>query len=81
MCQIKVVQKLKTYILCSITPFSQIFTVYEVKGLPQHAEVVQEVPGRLSPLIFLTFGTTKAVGRQPYPPAAFTTGEIPGTPF
>ena len=51
------------------------------KGLPQQAEVTQGVPGRLRPWIFLTFGTTRVVGRQPYAPAAFTPGEIPGTHF
>ena len=51
------------------------------KGLPQQAEVAQGVPGRLRPRIFLTFSTTRVVGRQPYPPAAFTPGEIPGTHF
>ena len=51
------------------------------KGLPQQAEVAQGVPGRLRPRIFLTFGTTRAVVRQPYAPAAFTQGEIPGTHF
>jgi len=35
----------------------------------------------LRPQIFLTFGTTRVVGRQPYAPAAFTPGEIPGTYF
>jgi hypothetical protein len=30
------------------------------------------VPGRLRPRIFLTFGTTRVVGRQPHAPAAFT---------
>jgi hypothetical protein len=40
-----------------------------------------EVPGRLRPRIFLTFGTRRVVGRQPYAPAAFTPGEIPGTHF
>jgi len=29
----------------------------------------------------LMFGTTRVVGRQPYTPAAFTPGEIPGTHF
>jgi hypothetical protein len=48
------------------------------KGLPQQAEVAQGVLGRLRPQIFLTFGTTRVVGRQPYVPAAFTSGEIPG---
>jgi len=51
------------------------------KGLPQQAEVVQGVPGRLRPRIFLTFGDTRVIGRQPYAPAAFTPGEIPGTHF
>ena len=51
------------------------------KGLPQQAEVAQGVPGRLRPRIFLTFGTTRVVGRQAYAPAAFTQGEIPGTHF
>jgi hypothetical protein len=49
--------------------------------LPQQAEVAQGVPGRLMPQILLTFCTTRVVGRQPYAPAAFTPGEIPGTHF
>ena len=49
------------------------------KGLPQKAEVAQGVPGRLRPRIFLTFRTTRVVGRQPYASAAFTPGEIHGT--
>ena len=40
----------------------------EGKGLPQQAEVAQGVPDRLRPRIFLTFGTTRVVGRQPYAP-------------
>ena len=51
------------------------------KGLPQRAEVTQGVPGRLRPWIFLTFGTARAVGRQPYAPTAFTPGEIRDTHF
>jgi hypothetical protein len=51
------------------------------KGLPQQAEVAQGVQGRLRPRIVLTFGTTRAVGRQSYAQAAFTPGEIPGTHF
>jgi hypothetical protein len=50
-------------------------------GLPQEAEVAQGVPSRLRPQIFLTFGTTRVVGRQPYAPAAITLGEIRGTHF
>jgi hypothetical protein len=42
------------------------------KGLAQQAEVAQGVPGRLRPRIFLTFGTTREVGRQLYAPAAYT---------
>jgi len=52
-----------------------------VKVIPQKAEVAQAVPDRLRPRIFLTFGTTMVVSRQPYAPAAFTPGEIPGTHF
>ena len=51
------------------------------KGLPQQAEVAQGVPGRLRPRIFLTFGTRRVVGRQPYAPATFTPGEMAGTHF
>jgi hypothetical protein len=51
------------------------------KGLPQQTEVAQGVPDRLRQRIFLKFGTTRVVGRQPYAPAAFTQGEIPGTHF
>ena len=55
--------------------------IVKVKVIPQQAEVAQGVPGRLRPWIFLTFGTTRVVGRQPYEPAAFTPREIPGTHF
>ena len=34
-----------------------------VKVIPQQAEVAQGIPGRLKPRIFLTFGTTRVVGR------------------
>ena len=51
------------------------------KGLPQQAEVAQEIPGRLRPRIFMKFVTTRVVGRQPYAPTTFTPGEIPGTHF
>ena len=53
----------------------------KVKVIPQQAEVAQGVPGRLRPRFFVTFGTTRVVGRQPNAPAAFTPGEIPGTHF
>ena len=43
--------------------------------------MAQGVPGRLRIRIFLTFGTTRVVVRQPYVPAAFIPGEIPGTHF
>jgi len=52
-------------------------TCYKVKVIPQEAEEAQGVPGGLRPRIFLTFGTTRVVGRQPYAPAAFTPGEFP----
>ena len=38
----------------------------KVKVIPQQAEVAQGVPDRLRPRIFLTFGTTRVVGRQPH---------------
>jgi hypothetical protein len=44
----------------------------KVKVIPQQAEVAPGVPGRLSPRIFVTFGTTRVIGRQPYAPATFT---------
>jgi hypothetical protein len=53
----------------------------KVKVIPQQAEVAQGFPGRLRPRLFLTFGTTRVVGRQPYASAAFSPGEIPGTHF
>ena len=43
--------------------------------------MAQGVPGSLSLQILLMFGTTRGVGHQPYAPAAFTPGEIPGTHF
>jgi len=53
----------------------------EVKVIPRQAEVAQVVPGRLSPRIFLTFGTTRVIGRHPHTLAAFTPGEVSGTHF
>jgi hypothetical protein len=80
---------------CSRVKFTFSFTIklYDIlsvhnsllkgkgKVLPQKAEVAQGVPGRLRPRIFLTFGTTRVVVRQPCALAAFTSGEIPGTHF
>ena len=43
--------------------------------------MAQGVRGRLRSRIFLTFGTTRVVRRQPCEPAAFTPGEIHGTHF
>ena len=57
------------------------YHIVKVKVILQQAEVAQGVPCRLRPRIFLTFGTTRVVGRQPYAPATFTPGEIPGTYF
>ena len=64
-----------------ITQHQFITVKVKVKVTLQQAEVAQGVPGRLRPRIFLTFGTTKVVGHQPYAPATFTPGEIPGTHF
>ena len=82
---VKCIDKEKCTRMCLITNtglmlFNFIFRV-KVKVIPQQAEVAQRVPGRLRPRIFLTFGTTRVVGHQPYAPDAFTPGEIPGTHF
>ena len=55
--------------------------IYRGKGLPQEAEVAQGVPVWLMTQIFLTFGTTRVVGCQPYATTAFAQGKIPGTYF
>jgi len=65
----------------SFLPLSQNKVKVNVKVIPQQAEVAQGVPGRLRPKIFVTFGITRVVGRQPYAPTAFTPGEIPVTHF
>jgi hypothetical protein len=59
--------------LCNqfIPDFFSLDIYIKRKGLPQKSEVAQGVPGRLRPLIFVTFGTTRVVGRQPYTPAAW----------
>jgi hypothetical protein len=61
--------------------FYSVQVKVKVKVIPQQAEVAQGVPRRLRTRIFLTFGTTRVVGRHPYAPAAFTPGKIPGTHF
>ena len=52
---------------CHICPYIYIYIyIYiKVKVIPQQAEVAQVFPGRIRPPIFLTFGTTRVVGRQP----------------
>ena len=65
----------------SLHSYFLLYLYVKVKFIPQQTEIAQGVPGRLRPPIFLTFGTTRVVGRQPYAPAAFTPGEIPGTHF
>jgi len=73
--------------LCTITRSTEEFSLTfpprqgKVKVTPQQAEVAQGVPNRVRPRIFVTFGTTRVVGRQPNAPAAFTPGEISGTHF
>jgi len=66
---------------CSAVPQPRVEVKVKAKVIPQQAEVAQGVPVRLRPRIFLTFGTTRVVGRQSNAPAAITPGEIPGTPF
>jgi len=71
--------------LCADVSKPSVFSIFIDKGrgkiLPQQAEVAQGFPGRSRPRIFLTFGTKRAVDRQPYAPATFTPGEIPDTHF
>ena len=45
--------------------------------IPQQSLIGPRCPVRLRPRIFLKFGTTRVVGRQPYASTAFTPGEIP----
>ena len=47
-----------------IFDISDFDSAVKVKVIPQQAEVAQGVPRRLSPRIFLTFGTTRVVDRQ-----------------
>jgi hypothetical protein len=58
---------------------SRVTNRNSTKGIK--VKVALGVPCRLRPRIMLTFGTTKVVGRQPYAPATFTPGKIPGTHF
>jgi hypothetical protein len=58
-------KKNKGGIILMRTLYNQDMKILKVKAIPQQAEVTQGVPGRLRPRIFLTFGTTRVVGRQP----------------
>ena len=51
------------------------------KGQPATGRGGPRASGLVKAPDFLTFVTTRVVGRQPYAPAAFTPGEIPGTHF
>ena len=56
------------YLVCIIYIYIHIYIyiymcVCKGKGLPQQAELAQGFPGRLRSWIFLTFSTTKVVGR------------------
>jgi hypothetical protein len=54
---------------CYIEKGEEEYPIGHAHNRPQGPKAV---PGRLRPLIFLTFGTTRVVGRQPHAPAAFT---------
>jgi len=60
----------KTHILCSIFFFKNR-SVYDIMSRYRPG-VAQRVPGGLGSQIFMTVGTWKLWGRQPYAPAAFT---------
>jgi hypothetical protein len=51
---------------------TEMYDYKKVKVSHNSPEQGQGVSGRLRPRIFLTFGTTRVVDRQPYAPAAFT---------
>jgi len=57
-------------------PVNQAITLLlvKIKVIPQQAEVPQGIASRLRSRIFMTFGTTRVVGRRAYAPAAFTPG-------
>ena len=78
MCTEVIINMCGKFIMCIVLRPTQNS---EGKRLPKQVEVAQGVHGRLRPRIFLTFGITRVVGRQPYAPAAFTPGEILGTHF
>ena len=61
--------------------YKSVHHVKKVKISRNRPGQAQGVPGRLRPRIFLTFRTTRVVGRQPYAPVAFTPGEMLGTNF
>ena len=69
------------WLLVTVIIIIIIIIIGKGKDHPAQAEVAQGVPSRLRSRISLTFGTTRVVGRQPYAPAAFIPGEIPGTHF
>ena len=61
------------------TPCTKVKVKVKVsRNMPGQA---QGVPGRLRPRIFLTFGNTRVVGRQPYAPAAFIPKKNPWYSF
>jgi hypothetical protein len=65
----------------TVTHFLQLH-LCKGKGHPHNRpQEPKGVPGRLEPQIFLTFGTTRVVGRQPHAPAAFTPMRIPWYSF
>ena len=64
------------FVSCRTTGWPPLNIYVKVKVIPQQAEVAQGVPGSLRPRIFLTFGTTRVVGCQPYALAAFTQEEF-----
>jgi hypothetical protein len=76
-------EKTRQYFPQDFSSYGGVLEYYKkkVKVSRNRPEQTQGFPGRLRPRIFLTFGTTRVVGRKPYAPAAFTPGEIPGTHF
>ena len=56
---------IKTSQINSVHILILVASKVKLKVISQQAEVAEGVPGRLRPRMFLTFGTTRVVGRQP----------------
>jgi hypothetical protein len=73
---------LYTMLFCCLLSIIKTIQCWEVKKVKVSHNRLRWPKGfQLRPWIFLTFSTMRVVGRQPYAPATFARGEIPGTHF